>query len=252
MDPRGRPPPHHRLRQRHASSTSPSTTDRFHDRMLDAVRGRAPAAPAHRGRAGACTPPAWVDDDVDLDRHVRRVGSTRPATSGSCSTWPRRSRRSRSPATARCGSSPSSTASPTAAGAMVQKIHHTITDGQGGVRMSAQFIDLERDPTPRPRPERVERAVGLRRRPALRPSRACWRRCPAWPGARSPSPARPSSGATDVVTHPDRLVALPSTPPPPPGRSPASWGSPAAACPRSGASAPSGGPSSCSGSPSTS
>ena len=31
-------------------------------------------------------------------------------------------------------------------GAMVQKMHHTITDGEGGVRMSVQFIDLERDP----------------------------------------------------------------------------------------------------------
>ncbi len=29
--------------------------------------------------------------------------------------------------------------------AMVQKIHHTITDGKGGIRMSLEFIDLERD-----------------------------------------------------------------------------------------------------------
>ena len=32
-------------------------------------------------------------------------------------------------------------------GAMVQKLHHTITDGEGGVRMSEQFIDLDRDAT---------------------------------------------------------------------------------------------------------
>lgn len=31
-------------------------------------------------------------------------------------------------------------------GAMVQKMHHTITDGEGGIRMSVQFIDIERDP----------------------------------------------------------------------------------------------------------
>jgi WS/DGAT/MGAT family acyltransferase len=47
--------------------------------------------------------------------------------------------------------------------AMVQKMHHTITDGKGGVRMSVEFIDVERDaadpppvdegpPTPTPRP----------------------------------------------------------------------------------------------------
>jgi diacylglycerol O-acyltransferase / wax synthase len=29
--------------------------------------------------------------------------------------------------------------------AMVQKLHHTITDGEGGVRLSAMFLDLERD-----------------------------------------------------------------------------------------------------------
>ena len=28
---------------------------------------------------------------------------------------------------------------------MVQKMHHTITDGEGGIRMSIEFVDLERD-----------------------------------------------------------------------------------------------------------
>ncbi|MFZ6004823.1 MAG: wax ester/triacylglycerol synthase family O-acyltransferase [Actinomycetota bacterium] len=31
--------------------------------------------------------------------------------------------------------------------AMVQKLHHAITDGEGGIRMSEQFIDLEADAT---------------------------------------------------------------------------------------------------------
>jgi WS/DGAT/MGAT family acyltransferase len=31
--------------------------------------------------------------------------------------------------------------------AMVQKLHHAVTDGQGGIRLSEQFIDLERDAT---------------------------------------------------------------------------------------------------------
>jgi diacylglycerol O-acyltransferase len=35
--------------------------------------------------------------------------------------------------------------------AMVQKMHHTITDGVGGIRMSVEFIDLERD-APEPPP----------------------------------------------------------------------------------------------------
>jgi WS/DGAT/MGAT family acyltransferase len=46
--------------------------------------------------------------------------------------------------------------------AMIQKLHHAITDGEGGIRMSEQFIDLARDATepiaPRrtPPPEPVE------------------------------------------------------------------------------------------------
>ena len=35
--------------------------------------------------------------------------------------------------------------------AMVQKMHHTITDGKGGIRMSVEFIDLEAD-APEPPP----------------------------------------------------------------------------------------------------
>ncbi len=31
--------------------------------------------------------------------------------------------------------------------AMVQRMHHTITDGEGGIRLSVEFLDLERDPS---------------------------------------------------------------------------------------------------------
>lgn len=43
--------------------------------------------------------------------------------------------------------------------ALISKIHHTITDGEGGVLLSMQFIDLERDapePAPLPEPESVD------------------------------------------------------------------------------------------------
>lgn len=36
--------------------------------------------------------------------------------------------------------------------AMVQKLHHTITDGKGGIRMSLAFVDLKRDAPERPEP----------------------------------------------------------------------------------------------------
>jgi WS/DGAT/MGAT family acyltransferase len=37
--------------------------------------------------------------------------------------------------------------------ALFQKLHHTITDGEGGVRMSAEFIDITREHQERPEPE---------------------------------------------------------------------------------------------------
>lgn len=43
---------------------------------------------------------------------------------------------------------------------LIEKLHHTISDGQGGVELSLQFLDLERHPEPLPPldPELVERA----------------------------------------------------------------------------------------------
>ena len=29
---------------------------------------------------------------------------------------------------------------------MLQRLHHTITDGEGGIRISVQFLDFERTP----------------------------------------------------------------------------------------------------------
>ena len=34
--------------------------------------------------------------------------------------------------------------------ALIQKLHHTVTDGQGGVALSMQFLDLTRDAPPPP------------------------------------------------------------------------------------------------------
>lgn len=39
--------------------------------------------------------------------------------------------------------------------AMLQRLHHTITDGEGGIRLSIEFIDFERDPRPKGRSESV-------------------------------------------------------------------------------------------------
>ena len=45
--------------------------------------------------------------------------------------------------------------------AMLQRLHHTITDGEGGIRLSVQFLDFEREPDPAPRSDaRPPRGAG--------------------------------------------------------------------------------------------
>ncbi|WP_426573279.1 wax ester/triacylglycerol synthase domain-containing protein [Aquihabitans sp. McL0605] len=67
--------------------------------------------------------------------------------------------------------------------AMVQKMHHTITDGKGGIRMSVEFIDAERDA---PEPPQVGDG------PPPAPAR------PPWAGAVDAVSGIPRRGA-DVV-----------------------------------------------------
>lgn len=47
--------------------------------------------------------------------------------------------------------------------ALVQKLHHTVTDGQGGVELSMHYLDLEREPAPLPPidPELVNAAADV-------------------------------------------------------------------------------------------
>jgi len=96
--------------------------------------------------------PSWEDDpDFDIDRHLRVV--TLPA--GSTDVDVRE-------LAAELASTPFDRAHPLweftvidglpdGRAAMVQKMHHTITDGEGGIRMSIEFIDMERD-APEPPP----------------------------------------------------------------------------------------------------
>ena len=66
--------------------------------------------------------------------------------------------------------------------AILQKIHHTITDGVGGLKLSIAMVDFERDPDRKP----PDDAAGTRRR---RPPRRSRRRA-----ARSSTP--PSAAST--------------------------------------------------------
>jgi len=43
-------------------------------------------------------------------------------------------------------------------GALIEKLHHSVSDGEGGVELAMNFLDLERDPAPPPPLEREESA----------------------------------------------------------------------------------------------
>ena len=97
-------------------------------------------------------PPAWVDDPAfDLDFHVRRIGLPAPGSDRQLLDF-----------AAAEFQDPFDRARPLwrytiveglsgDRAALLAKMHHTITDGVGGIRLSAMFIDLERsaaDPEP--------------------------------------------------------------------------------------------------------
>lgn len=95
---------------------------------------------------GRLAPPEWRDDpDFDLDYHLRWIALPAPGTM-----------RQLLDLTAAVVQDPFDRTRPLwefviveglegDRAAMIQKLHHAVTDGIGGIRMSEQFIDLERD-----------------------------------------------------------------------------------------------------------
>jgi WS/DGAT/MGAT family acyltransferase len=141
-----RAPDRERLRARieRASATVP----RLHQRVVPAL--------------GRLAPPEWrVDPDFDLDYHLRWVALPAPGTL-----------RQLLDLTAALVSQPFDRTRALwefvvvdglegGRAAMVQKLHHAVTDGVGGIRISEQFIDLTPDATEplspgRPEPDPVE------------------------------------------------------------------------------------------------
>jgi len=95
---------------------------------------------------GRLAPPEWQDDpEFDIDYHMRHVALPAPG-----------SRRQLFDLATLLVRDPFDRTRPLwefvvvdgleeGRSALVQKMHHTITDGEGGIRMSEQFIDVERD-----------------------------------------------------------------------------------------------------------
>lgn len=129
------------------------------DRPPDRVRLRARmesasrAVPRLRQRVvtptGRFSPPEWQDDpDFDLDRHLRWIDLGGDADDADVRSL-----------AATLSRQPFDRSRPLwefivveglrgGRAAMLQRLHHTITDGKGGIRLSVEFLDLERDPAP--------------------------------------------------------------------------------------------------------
>ena len=114
------------------------------------LRQRVMPAPAN------LSPPVWVDDaDFDIDVHVRRIACPKPG-----------SLRQVLDLASLMIADPFDRTRPLwqfviveglrgGRAAMIQKMHHTITDGERGVELSMQYLDFERD-APEPPPLDVD------------------------------------------------------------------------------------------------
>ncbi len=132
----------------------PPDLERFRRRMLVAVsnipRLHQRVVPA----LGRLAPPAWCDaPDFDIRAHVRHQALPEPGSLPQLLEL-----------AARFVQDPLDRTRPLwefvvidgladGRAALIQKMHHTITDGEGGIRLSEQFIDLVRD---RPLDDEVE------------------------------------------------------------------------------------------------
>jgi WS/DGAT/MGAT family acyltransferase len=107
-----------------------------------------------RSVPGNLAPPTWVDDsDFDIDRHVRRVALPKPADE-----------RALLDLATIITADPFDRVRPLwqftvvdglrgGRAALIQKLHHTIADGESGVQLSLEFLDFERDAIPPPMPD---------------------------------------------------------------------------------------------------
>lgn len=144
----------------------------FRDRMLRAVE----AVPRLSQRV-VTSPfpwelPRWVDDpEMDIDQHLRWIDMGGHATRSDL--YELVATLSRDPLDRERPLWQFVIIEGLADGraAMLQRLHHTITDGEGGIRLSIEFIDFERNPPARvrkPKPERSDDRpkAPLRRNPA--------------------------------------------------------------------------------------
>jgi WS/DGAT/MGAT family acyltransferase len=187
----------------------PPDLERLRQRMAHAVR----VVPRLRQRVvpafGRMAPPEWQDDpEFDLDYHIRRIALPSPANE-----------RTLFDLAVVLASAPFERTRPLweftiiegldgERAVLFQKLHHTVTDGEGGVRMSAEFIDFSRDDRPEPEPaddvehaEKVEHESDGLLDTVVETATHNLRRQLGIVG-------RSVANVADLVRHPDKLPAL--------------------------------------------
>ena len=140
---------------------SPPDMERLAQRMLRATR----MVPRLRQRvqpALGLQPPAWVDDaDFDLSYHLRRLALAPPGDE-----------RDLFDLATLLTADPFDRTRPLwqmviiegvsgGRAALLMRFHHTLMDGEGGVRLSLQFLDFERDAPEKPVPPPSESAAPM-------------------------------------------------------------------------------------------
>ena len=138
----------------------PIDFERFKRRMYTAAMAVPRLRQRVRSMPANLAPPVWVDDPTfELTYHVRHVALPKPGTL-----------RQLADLTTLIAADPFDRTRPLwefvvidglkgGKGALVQKMHHTVADGEGSIRLSMQFLDLERDapgPTPVEAPSDAE------------------------------------------------------------------------------------------------
>jgi len=119
---------------------------KFRRRMLQAV-SRIPRLHQRVVPAlGRMAPPEWQDDpDFDIDRHVRHLALPEPGTERQLFDLAAQFVQDPIDRTRPLWEFVLVDGLPGGRAALLQKMHHTITDGEGGIRLSEQFIDVVAD-----------------------------------------------------------------------------------------------------------
>jgi diacylglycerol O-acyltransferase / wax synthase len=126
-----------------------------HERLLARMAHVVSVVPRLRQRVspglGRLAPPEWRDDPhLDLRYHVRKVGLPAGATMDDLYDLATLFVQDPFDRTRPLWEFLAVDGLPGGRGALVQKMHHTITDGEGGVRMSEKLVDLTREATDPP------------------------------------------------------------------------------------------------------